>query len=189
MTAQELLDLPGKYRLRVADYRLLDDAGVFRDFAKTELIEGEIVAVNAQYLAHSRAQRHFLRALDDACRALGGGIEAVPETAIDFGDETMPQPDIVVARDAPETGALPRANVALIVEIADTTARFDLGGRVRLYAGGEIPEYWVADLNTRTVHQMWRPEGESYAELRQVRFGARLVAATIEGLAVEAADF
>ena len=43
----------------------------------------------------------------------------------------------------------------------------------------------MVDVNGRTIHQMWSPEPEGYAERREIAFGKRLVAMTIDGLAVE----
>ena len=39
----------------------------------------------------------------------------------------------------------------------------------------------------QAVHQLWAPEGDAWAGRREVAFGERIVAATIEGLAVETA--
>jgi Uma2 family endonuclease len=184
MTAHDVIDLPGAYRLRVADYRLLDDAGAFAGLAKTELIEGVIVAVNAQYTAHARTQKHLYRGLDTACRASGLGLEAWFEVSIALGPETMPQPDIVVASNAPENAAIPGECVALVVEISDTTAKFDLGAKARIYASAGIAEYWVADVNAKIIHQMWAPEGEAYTERRGIPFGEPVAAMTIKGLSI-----
>ena len=57
MTAIDILTLPAAYHLWIEDYRLLDDSGAFRDFAKTALIEGVIVPAPSQYFPHSRVQR------------------------------------------------------------------------------------------------------------------------------------
>jgi Uma2 family endonuclease len=187
MTMQDVIALPSAYRLRVADYRLLDESGAFDGLAKTELIEGVIVAVNAQYTAHARVQKQLYRSLDLACSAAGTRLEAWFEVSIALGPDTMPQPDIVLARNAPENAAIPGDLVALIVEVADTTAKFDLGAKARIYATAGIPEYWVADVTAKTIHQMWAPEGEGYTERREIAFGERIEAATITGLMVETA--
>lgn len=45
MTAQDVLTTPHRAKLRVADFLLLAEAGAFSDYARTELIEGEIWVV------------------------------------------------------------------------------------------------------------------------------------------------
>ncbi|MEA3012412.1 MAG: hypothetical protein QOD42_957 [Sphingomonadales bacterium] len=82
-------------------------------------------------------------------------------------------------------GLIPLASVALIVEVADSTLDTDLGRKAALYACHGIPEYWVADLNARVIHQMWAPSDQAYAERRKVKFGERVECATITELAVE----
>lgn len=184
----ELLPLdtvPLPLRLRIEDYLLLDASGAFTAYAKTELIEGVIFAVNAQFSRHAKVQRALYRALDDACRTLDSGLEAMFELSVSLSLGSMLQPDIVIARDIPENAALPGENVVLIVEIADSTLDGDLGIKARLYATAGIPEYWVADVNARRVHQLWAPAGEAYGERRELAFGERIAAATVEGLAVE----
>jgi hypothetical protein len=47
--------------------------------------------------------------------------------------------------------------VVLIAEIADSTARGDLGEKALLYASHAIPEYWVVDLPSRLLHLLWTP--------------------------------
>ncbi|MEI9850017.1 MAG: Uma2 family endonuclease [Sphingomonas sp.] len=69
--------------------------------------------------------------------------------------------------------------------MADTTGRYDLTEKARLYAAAGIAEYWVVEIGARVIHQMWAPEGEAYTERREVAFGERIAAATVEGLAVE----
>ncbi|MEO8374468.1 MAG: Uma2 family endonuclease [Sphingomonas bacterium] len=178
MTAQDVIDHPSVYRLRVADYQLLEDKGALNSFAKTELIEGVIVGVNAQSTAHARIQSHLYRGLDATCGALGMDLDAWFEVSIALGPETMPQPDIVLARNA----AIPGELVALIVEVSDSTAKLDLGAKARIYATAGIAEYWVADVTAQVVRQMWAPEGEAYTERREVAFGEQVEAVTVARL-------
>ncbi|MBX9859732.1 MAG: Uma2 family endonuclease [Sphingomonas sp.] len=184
MTAQDRIDLPGKYRLRIADYHLLDQAGVFKDFAKTELIHGEIVAVQAQYSPHSRVQTKLLAALSAACDRIGNPVEPWVELSVEIAPDTEVQPDIVVATELPAQGAMPVALVAIIVEVADSSIKADLGGKAQLYAAAGVAEYWVADVNAKVIHQLWAPEGGAFAQRREVAFGDRIGAMTVAGLVV-----
>lgn len=184
MTVHDRVDLPGKYRLRVADYHLLDQAGAFKDFAKTELIHGEIIAVQAQYSPHSRVQTKLLAALSTACDAIDNPVEPWVELSVAIGPDIEVQPDIVVASQLPAQGAIPVALVAIIVEVAVSSIKADLGGKTQIYALAGVPEYWVADVNAKVIHQMWAPEGDAYAQRREVAFGERIEAVTVAGLVV-----
>lgn len=61
----------------------------------------------------------------------------------------------------------------------------DLGRKARLYARYGVPEYWVADVEARVIHQLRAPAGEAYQERREVSFGEALAAATIPSLTID----
>lgn len=176
---------PQTYKFSQRDYRLLCEHGAFDGLAKAELIEGVIVAVNAQYARHVRVQTKLFRALADTCDGLGGDLEAWIEGSVSIDDSSMPQPDILLSRGLPEDGPIPVDRIALIVEIADSSLKIDLETKARVYAIAGIPEYWVADVQARTIHRMSSPEGEAYAIRTDVPFGIPIHAATIDGLIVE----
>lgn len=176
---------PERLPLSVEDFLLLDHGGAFATYAKTELIDGTIYVVNAQYSEHMTAKVRLLRRLADACDALGGGLEAWSEGSVRFGPTSLPEPDLFVTRETPRAGPVRGETVALVVEIADTTRDFDLGEKAALYASAGVPEYWVVDLPAAKIHQLWAPEGEAFRERREVELGARIEAMTVAGLGVE----
>lgn len=187
MTLQERIGVstaPEPYRVTQRDYKLLDESGAFVRYAKTELIEGKIVAVNAQHAPHIRVQSTLFRALANACDAIADGPKAWIDGSIDLAEFSMPQPDIFIADTLPDKGAVPLSTVRLMIEIADTSLRNDLNVKTPLYANAGIAEYWVVDVEGRVIHQMWGPIAERYAERRTVAFGERIEAATVAGLTV-----
>ena len=185
MTAQEALGRPQRAKLSIKDFLLLDRSGAFDRYAKTELIDGTIIVVNAQYSDHFTVKNLLYRRIADACDALGRGLEAWSEGSIGIPPRNVPEPDIFVTRERPVKGLVRLETVALVIEVATTSLRLDLGDKLKLYATAGIPEYWVADVNGRVIHQMWAPEGEAYAERRETAFGQRVAAVTVEGLAVD----
>jgi Uma2 family endonuclease len=188
MTAHESIDVSTvhqPYRFSQRDYVLLSEHGAFDQLAKAELIEGVIVAVNAQYSRHARVQTALLRALANACDRLGSDLGAWVEASVAIDDHNMPQPDIVVSRGLPDEGPITLNRVALIVEVADTSLDFDLEAKAALYAAAGVPEYWVADVNAKVIHQMWAQIEEAYSETREVPFGQPATAATIALLEIE----
>lgn len=176
---------PLPVKLRVEDYLTLDELGAFNAYGKTELIEGEIVYMNAQHRPHARikSRLHVLLAL--ALREIGSDLEALIEGSIAMPPHNVPEPDISLTAEPEGKGLIPLASLALVIEVADATVKNDLGRKRRIYAREGVPEYWVIDVNKAVIHQMWAPAGDSYAEHHETAFGTRIAAATIAGLAVD----
>ncbi|RZK00812.1 MAG: Uma2 family endonuclease [Novosphingobium sp.] len=188
MTVHEVMDSPQRVKLTVEDFLLLDRSGAFEAYAKAELIDGTIFVVNAQFSEHMKAKVRLLRRLADACDARSSGWEAWSEGSIAMPGGNLPQPDIFITLETPTTGAVRIETVALVVEIADTTASFDLGAKARLYAANGVAEYWVVDLQARQVRQFWAPDAQAYHEKRSIAFGDPIVAVTLSGLRADTAD-
>jgi Uma2 family endonuclease len=183
----ELLPLntsPLPVKLRVEDYLLLDESGAFDAYRKTELIEGDVYFMNAQHRPHARLKSRLHILMAAALQKIDASLEAVVEGSIAMPPNNAPEPDIVVTSEAEGDGLIPFASVRLIVEVSDATLSFDLGEKLNAYASASIPEYWVVDVNAKVIHQMWAPEGEAYAERREIAFGQAIDATTIEGLSI-----
>jgi Uma2 family endonuclease len=61
--------------------------------------------------------------------------------------------------------------VLLLIEVSDSTLRYDLGRRASLYAASRIPEYWVVDLQSNRVWRHRAPRGERYTEVDEIAAG------------------
>lgn len=184
----ELLPLntsPLPVKLRVADYLLLDESGAFDAYRKTELIEGDVYFMNAQHRPHARIKSRLHVLLAAALVRSDAGIEAVVEGSVEIPPNNAPEPDIVLTSEADGDGLIPLASVRLIVEVSDTTLLFDLNEKARVYASAGIPEYWVADVNGRMLHQLWAPDGDQYIDRRTIAFGNPIIAASLPDLTVE----
>ena len=183
MTLQERPPAPGKYRLRVEDYLTLDASGAFEG-ARTELIEGEVIVMSPQYRPHGMVKMALYDQLRDALRAIDSPLTPVVEFSLSIDAHSLPEPDIMLTSEPMGEGAVPLASVALVIEVAGPTVAGDLGTKARLYATAGIPEYWVADVEAKVIHQMWAPEGEAYTQRCEVAFGKRIEAVTVAGLVV-----
>lgn len=184
MTAQQVSKAPDRYRLTVADYLTLDRSGAFAG-KRTELIEGDIIIMNPQFRPHGMVKMELYDGLRDALRNLSLGMRPVIEFSLELSGNSLPDPDILVTSEPAGEGPVPLHSVKLIVEVADTSLLIDLGRKAALYASHGVPEYWVADVAGRVIHQMWAPEGDAYTKRREVPFGGAMTATTIAGLAVE----
>ena len=184
MTAASVLDQPVPHRLTVADFELLAESGAFQHNSLTELIEGIICTMNPQLSRHAAAKSRLAYRLTRAFESLGLPLEAVVEVSVALPPHNVPQPDIVVTIVPEDNVYVPGDAAAIVVEISETTAAFDLGKKAHIYAAHALPEYWVVELPKARIHQFWSPSGTGYRERRIVPFGAALASVTIPDLIV-----
>ncbi len=184
MNAFTPLPMPRKVGLRAVDYLMLSDAGAFDHVGRTELIEGEIWAMNAVHSWHAKTTSDLVTDLTLALRSTLTGWRVFTAGSVLLADDSVPEPDIAIGVDN-ELGVLPLAKLKLAIEISDSTASIDLGVKLRIYAAAGVPEYWVVERDTRLMHQMWKPSGDSFSERRAIAFGKPVSAATLAGIEVQ----
>ena len=174
------------YRFTVDQFLALCEQGLFDDYAKSELIEGEIVVMNAQHSRHARVKSRLARRIGNLLEAMGSDLEPQVEASVRMSDASLPEPDIVLTSYR-GPGVIPVETVALVIEVSDSTLSTDLGRKADLYADAGVPEYWVVDLNEDRVlcHANPREDGSGYDGQMDASFGETIHAATVEGRMVE----
>jgi Uma2 family endonuclease len=77
--------------------------------------------------------------------------------------DSEPEPDIMVLKPASDRQRLPEpADVLLLIEVADSSLRYDRTCKLPLYASSGIPEVWLIDLNARVAEVHRQPVGTGY---------------------------
>jgi Uma2 family endonuclease len=133
-----------------------------------ELIDGEILSKMGQNPPH----RITLMLMKQWLKALFGFLNVQTEKPISIpgpaGRTNEPEPDIAVTT-APTTAYTDRhpapQDLLLVVEVSDSTLRFDLTTKALLYAQVGIQEYWVADIEGRRLHCHRGPTPTGYSEV------------------------
>jgi len=179
-----LTTVPLPVKLRVEDYLMLDAAGALEGYGKTELLDGEIVYMNAQHRPHARIKSRLFRLIADALDNLPINLEALVEGSVSMPPYNVPEPDIAVTAEPEGEGLIPLASLALVIEVADTTLRNDLGRKRKIYASEGIAEYWVVNVRAEMIHQMWAPVGDHFTQSRDVPFDTEIESTTIPDLRV-----
>lgn len=168
-------------------YRLLADVGSLQVHGKTELLDGAIYAMSPQYRPHGFVKDEIAYRLRRALEALGSSLHVATEQSAALSSFDEPQPDIMLTREPRGEGPIPGTSIALICEVSANTLAFDLREKARIYAQAGIPEYWVADVGAKLVHQMWMPVGDRFTQSRDVPFDAGMESTTIPGLTIHTA--
>jgi Uma2 family endonuclease len=161
---------PRPHRLTVHDYYRMAEVGLLNPDDRTELIEGEIIDMPPIGDRHAAVVRLLNTRL---VRAVAEAAEISTQLPVRLSLRSEPQPDFAVVR-AKRGGyrkhPQPR-DVLLLIEVSDSTLRYDLGKRASLYASHGIPEYWVFDLQRDRVWRHRDPLGREYTRLDDVESG------------------
>ena len=185
MTVIQPVNVPQPVKLTIEQYELLERSGAFEAYAKTELIEGAIYAMQGQFRRHSFAKNELNYRLRRKLEEMGSNLLSQSEATVGMPPSSAPEPDIVLTSDPQGEGYVPLRSVALVVEISDSSIAFDLNEKAALYARHGVAEYWVLDLPAATLHQLWRPTKLGYEEGRSLAIGGSVESVTIPGLTVE----
>jgi Uma2 family endonuclease len=180
-----LWDYQRPLRLTVDEFFHLADAGAFARFTRTELIDGEVLTMNAQYSSHAQIKAALSLALGKWVESKLPDCVVLTEATVRIEPDSAPEPDILITSFTKIVNEpIPANSVRLVAEVAASTLNMDLGRKARLYATAGIAEYWVADVENRLVRQFWAPDGGAYTQRREIPFGQPIEAATIAGLVV-----
>ena len=150
-----LADARHSYRFDVRQFRRMSAAGIFDD-QKVELVAGRIYP-----LTDLPPHVFTVGRLHEALRVMFPRNQWTirEEKPILINRFWAPKPDLSVLRGGDTVFAtrLPRpADVALLIEVADTTYRRDRGVKWRKYAAAGIPVYIIVRLKgSETVLEIW----------------------------------
>jgi Uma2 family endonuclease len=150
-------------------YFRMIEIGAIPDARHVELWEGQLVEKMGKNQPHIVAQGLCMDALIAARLA---GWHVVVEGSLRLSPLRVPEPDLIVVRGARNdyAGRPPTpADVALVVEVADSSVPKDLGRMRAAYAAGGVPLYWVLDLRTRRVETHAEPAGDDAPAYLQIR--------------------
>ena len=127
-------------------YEILVAADVY-DGQPVELIEGVVVDVAPQGPEHSFVVRRLTTGLAvRLAAAFGERYEVSPQVPFAATDLSEPEPDLYVIDRADSIPTAHPSRAHLVIEIAQSSQRKDLGIKARIYAAAVVPQYWVVDL-------------------------------------------
>jgi Uma2 family endonuclease len=169
------------HRLTVDQYERIVAAGILDDPGRVELIDGYMVDKMAKHPGHSHATLELFMALNPRLPA-GWSLREEEPVRIPKFDE--PAPDIAVVRgtNADYRRRLPTAaDVALLVEVSQSTLSQDRGVKRAAYARAGIAVYWIVNLIARQVEVYTRPTPDGRYRSRKDYKPGQLVPVSIAG--------
>jgi Uma2 family endonuclease len=133
----------------IEEFDRIEDAGIFPPDSRFELIRGEIIEMAEPTGRHSGRVNKLTRLFTSR---LGEQIILSVQNPIHIRTGkhmSKPRPDIAVLKPLPELfGPFTAApeDVYLLIEISDTTERYDRKIKAPVYAEAGIVEYWILNI-------------------------------------------
>jgi Uma2 family endonuclease len=156
-------------RFTVEEYHHLIAAGVLGEDEDVELLEGWIVPKMARTPTHDAMVSTVM--LDVLTPRLPHGWFCRGQSAITTAD-SEPEPDVAVVRGTTRDYLARHpcpGDMALVVEVADSSLQRDRFHKGRLYASAAIPVYAIVNLLDHQVEIYTDPTGPDAAPVYRIR--------------------
>jgi Uma2 family endonuclease len=174
------------YRLNVAQYQAMIRSGILTKDDPVELLEGWLVVKMPKNPPHRLSTRLTRTALE---RIVPPGWYVDTQEPVTLED-SEPEPDVTVVRGDPRQYADRHPgpqDLALLVEVADSSLQRDRATKRRLYAEARLSIYWIINLLESHVEVYTDPSGPAerpdYGQ-RQVYGVSDVIPVALDGIEV-----
>jgi Uma2 family endonuclease len=145
------------FPLSVEQYHQMIETGVLTDDDPVELIEGVLVFHMPKNPQHRTVNRKLISIFDKLLPP-GWFFQSQDPVTLPDGE---PEPDGAVVRGSLDEylDRHPSSDdVAMVIEVADTSLKRDRNAKLRSYARAGIGEYWIVNLESRAIEVYTDPD-------------------------------
>jgi Uma2 family endonuclease len=182
LTAEEIAPKRAVPILRTT-YHQLGELGVYQG-RRVQLIYGTVIDMSPMGTPHANAIRVLNRFFVSNTPA---NIDVMVQLPLAAAVDSEPEPDFAFVRALKGPSEDHPSTALLVVEVADSSLKLDLGPKATLYAECKVPEYWVIDLKTRSTAVHRAPKKGKYTSVRRVPWATALTSDAL-GLTVRLGD-
>ena len=170
-----------RWHWTTTELQAIADAGFFTEYDRFELIGGEMVPMSPKGNRHEIMRTELSHRLT---KLAPDPLRVSPEPQFNLSDDTYTEPDILVHPANIRSPYVRGVTALLVIEIADSSLGFDLGGKASLYASFGVREYWVIDAVRLLITVHLQPLDGTYQSMAQRSRGERLVPSLVPELAI-----
>lgn len=177
-----------RHRHSVAEYYRMAETGILKPDERVELIDGEIIDMPPISIGHAYVVRRLTAIF---MRKAGTKPIVSTQNPIHLNPYSEPQLDIALLRyrdDCYRHAHPGPEDILLLVEVADSSLRFDQEIKLPLYARHGIPEVWIVDLARQRLEAYRRPLEGRYLEKLYPETGAIIAPEGLAECGVELGD-
>jgi len=177
---------PRRLRFSVDEYYKMIELGMLKDYEKAEIIEGELIQKMPIGNRHAACVEKLNEALRDE---LGKSISLRSQQPIKFDDFNEPEPDLAILKRREDfyIQAKPTPNdVLILIEVSDSTLKYDRDVKLALYATAEIPEVWIVNLPNDIIEVHQKPSVGIYQLAKIFKRGDTVASEVLPELSIAA---
>jgi len=159
----------------------MQEAGIISEDENFELIEGEIVPMQAKTHVHELLKSALTIGV---VKALPEKLWVGIETTIYLAPNTFVEPDLVVYPRGLKLETVTGSDIELAIEVALTSLAYDRGLKSRLYARHKVREFWVVDAAQRRTYVHTSPKGDGWGRVIELGPEETLACSALPGFAL-----
>ncbi len=147
-------------RFTLDEYHRLADLGFFTEDDRIELIRGEIIQMAAKGTPHTTCCSNLL---EELATLVVGLAKIRCQDPIVILSNSEPEPDFAIVKKRADnylSGHPTASDILLIIEIADSTLKYDREIKLPLYAEAGISDYWLFNLVNNHLEAYSKPYQE-----------------------------
>ena len=159
---------PVRLRFTLDEYYKMIELGILKDYERAEIVEGELIKKITVGNRHAAVvdllNRIFVKNVSDDILVR---IQN-PTRLSDFNE-----PDLVLADLTKFNGKRhPRpTEILLVIEVSDSTLKYDRDVKIPLYAEAEFPEVWIVNLMNEIIEVHTKPSVGLYQSVKIYKRG------------------
>jgi Uma2 family endonuclease len=171
VTANPATTEPTPYRFTAEEYHKLAEVGILTPEDRVELIEGEIIVMPPVGDPHVNAVDRLNEVF---VLAVAGKARVSVQNPVRLSPRSEPEPDLLILRRESFGRAGRTEDVLVLVEVSDTTLRYDRDRKLPLYARHAIPHVLNVEMTSGAVVHYSEPSGDGYQRTERYSRGQQL---------------
>ena len=157
-----------RHQFTVKQFHQMAESGILSENDRLELIRGEMIDMSPIGTRHAGCVLFLSNLL---ILLLGGRALINVQNPLALDETSEPQPDITLLKPRPDfyKNSHPQPeDIFLLIEVADTTVKYDREVKIPLYAEANIPEVWLIDVNQEVVEVYRNPLQGVYQDVQKL---------------------
>ncbi len=168
------VNVNNKYLFNINQYHQMIAQGILTKYDKIELINGELITMSPVGIKHIAIVNRLNRILS---KKLADKVLISVQNPILLHDQSEPEPDLVLLKPSADDYENKRPeieDILLVIEVSDSTLKFDRTVKIPLYSEAKIMETWLIDINNECIEIYRYANNESYDQMQRYHLGQTL---------------